>query len=285
MGYEHRAHTLSFLFWLRASPSRASMGFPDLPHFVCADRVIPLPLTLAIPFLAGKARLHVQPTLKEKIVPVLVACEYSQIVTSALRVAGIEAYSCDILNTEGNSEWHIVGDAIEIARNREWDGIIAHPPCTYLANSGVRWLYTESGIRNCARWDAMYKGAQFFRQLWECKTPCLCIENPIPHKYAAQHIEQYDQIVQPWMFGDNETKAICLWLKGLPPLIPPVTRKPENVEARVWRMPPGPDRQKERSRFFPGVARAMAEQWAFYLKPPGSASRKEYIKPSQLTLF
>lgn len=185
---------------------------------------------------------------------VLVACEYSAIVRDAFRAKGHDAWSCDILPTEGNPDYHIQGDAIEAAYGGGWDMMIAHPPCTYLANSGVRWLDTQPGRRL-----KMFDAAKFFLNILYAPIPLKAIENPIQHRHAQ--LPKHDQVIQPWMFGDNETKAVCLWLRGLPKLVPQVTVKPENVMARVWRMPPGPNRQKERSRFFPGIAKAMAEQW------------------------
>jgi hypothetical protein len=184
---------------------------------------------------------------------VLVACEYSAIVRDAFRALGHDAWSCDILPTEGDPAYHIQGDVLKIL-NDGWDLMIAHPPCTYLANSGVRWLYSQDD-----RMAKMLIGAQFFRDILEAPIPRIAVENPIQHKHAG--LPKADQIVQPWMFGENETKAVCLWLKNLKPLRPAVVKKPETVEARVWRMAPGPNRQKERSRFFKGIADAMAEQW------------------------
>jgi hypothetical protein len=137
---------------------------------------------------------------------------------------------------------------------REWDLIIAHPPCTRLTNAGVRWLHERN------LWDELYAACEFFRLFLNHPCPRIAIENPIPHKYALERIgRKYDQCVQPWQFGHGETKAVCLWLKGLPKLQP--TDVVEGREARVHRMPPGPDRAKERSRFFTGIAEAMADQW------------------------
>ena len=173
------------------------------------------------------------------VVRVLIACEYSQIVTKAFRDRGHEAYSCDILPTEGNPSYHLQGNVLHhlqgIVSNDEltpWDLMIAHPPCTYLANSGVRWLYEKTG-----RMFDMVDGARFFTRLLEAPVPRICVENPIPHKHAC--LPKYDQIVQPWMFGGNESKATCLWLRNLPPLVPMVTEKPDKLEQRVWRMPSG----------------------------------------------
>lgn len=190
---------------------------------------------------------------------VLVACEFSGTVRDAFIAKGHDAVSCDLLPTESPGP-HIQGDVLDVIDDG-WDMMIAHPPCTFLANSGVRWLYTDynTKVKNYARWAEMRKAKQFFRELLEAPIPLIAIENPIQHKHGK--IKQQDQTLQPWMFGDNETKAVCLWLKGLPPLVPTITKKPYDVVSRVWRMPLGPDRQKERSRFFPGMAAAMAEQW------------------------
>lgn len=186
----------------------------------------------------------------------LVGCEYSQIVTAALRDRGVEAYSCDILPTEGNQEWHIQGDVLDLLDDG-WDLGIFHPVCRYLANSGVRWLY-----RDIDRWPKLFESAEFFLRLLNAPIEKIACENSIMHKYGTQLVgRKPDQIVQPWMFGDLETKGVALWLKNLPLLVPDTTTKPDGVIARVHNMPPGPKREKERSRFFHGIARAMAEQW------------------------
>lgn len=185
---------------------------------------------------------------------VLVACEFSGTVRDAFIRAGHDAMSCDLLPSESDFGPHYQGDVKDILRDG-WDLMIAHPPCTYLANSGVRWLYEQEGRR-----DAMLGAADFFWKLLTAPIPHVVIENPIQHRHCM--LPRPTQIVQPWMFGDNQTKAVCLWLSlGLPHLVPAITKKPDNVEAKVWRMAPGPNRQKERSRFFIGIANAMAEQW------------------------
>lgn len=186
---------------------------------------------------------------------VLIACEYSGIVRDAFTAKGHEAWSCDILpsETEGNHHEGFLEDVI--GSGREWDLIIGHPPCTRLCNSGVRWL----GERNL--WNELSSATAFFNMIKGRDCPRIAIENPIPHKYAVKEIGKYDQIVQPWQFGHGETKAICLWLKGLPPLIS--TQIVEGREARVHKMAPGKDRQKERSRFYTGIAEAMANQWNY----------------------
>ena len=185
---------------------------------------------------------------------VLVACEYSGRVREAFRKLGHDAWSCDLLDAEDASQFHIKGDVLDLLGNG-WDLLIAHPPCTYLCNSGVRWLRTQEG-----RWDQMRQGAEFFKIFMDAPVAHIAIENPIMHKYAVEIIgKRQDQIIQPWQFGHGETKATGLWLKNLPPLTP--TRIVEGREQRVHRMSPGPDRWKERSRTFKGIADAMAQQW------------------------
>jgi hypothetical protein len=185
---------------------------------------------------------------------VLVGCEFSQVVTKAFRDRGFEAYSCDLLPTEGNSDWHIQGDVLDYLEDG-WDLAVFFPPCTYLCNSGVRWLYTQKG-----RLDKLNNAAVFFRKLLNAPIPKICAENPIPHTYAIAIIgRKYDQLIQPWMFGHGETKATCLWLKNLPKLEP--TNIVNGREGRVWKESPGKDRWKRRSRTYQGIAEAMAEQW------------------------
>jgi len=189
---------------------------------------------------------------------VLVACEYSAIVRDAFRRRGHDAWSCDLVETEGDSRFHIKGCALKVSVQQNWDLLIAHPPCTYLANSGVRWLYEKEN-----RWQDMNEAAFFFRLLlYSSRAKRVAVENPIMHKHAVKIVgRKHDQVVQPWHFGNSQSKAICLWLYNLPFLKPLYAQKPDNTEQKCWRMPPGPDRQKERSRFFPEVADVMAEQW------------------------
>jgi hypothetical protein len=184
---------------------------------------------------------------------VLIACEFSGIVREAFKSKGHNAWSCDLLPTDipGN---HLIGDVRKYIFN-DWDMMIAHPPCTYLCNSGVRWLKS-----NPVRWEQMLDGAQFFKTLWsmrELPISKICIENPIPHKHAS--LPKYSQIIQPWQFGHGEIKATCLWLSGLPLLQP--TSIVNGRTPRVHHASPGPDRWKERSRTYQGIANAMAEQW------------------------
>ena len=186
---------------------------------------------------------------------VLVACEYSGIVRDAFTARGHFAMSCDILETESDGE-HFTGDVREVLDPIwSWDLMIAHPPCTYLANSGVSWLH-----RDTSRWPKLFDAADFFCELMAADIPMIAVENPIMHKYARRLVGfRQDQVVQPWMFGHGEQKATCLWLKGLPHLRP--TDIVEGREQRIWKLPPSKDRWKLRSETFQGIANAMAEQW------------------------
>ena len=184
---------------------------------------------------------------------VLIACEFSGIVREAFTAKGHDAWSCDLLDTEILGQ-HIQEDVSDIL-NEVWDLMVAHPPCTYLCNSGVRWLYHSKNT--VERWDLMKEASNFFSELWDADIKKICIENPIPHKYGA--LPKYNQIVQPWMFGDGETKATCLWLKNLPKLAP--TKIVSGRKPTVHYEPPGPERQKNRSRTYKGIAAGMAEQW------------------------
>ena len=211
---------------------------------------------------------------------VLVACEESQTVCKAFRERGHRAYSCDILPCSGgHPEWHICDDVLKYidppgkfytqAGTPEfvlkWDMMIAHPPCTRLANSGVRWLKERD------LWRELEDAVVFFNQLKYADIEKIAIENPIPHKYARDGFEEYpgyipfegigkyDQLIQPWQFGHGETKATCLWLKNLPKIKP--TDIVSGRDGRIWKIPPSPERAKERSKTFPGIASAMAEQW------------------------
>ena len=184
---------------------------------------------------------------------VLIGCEYSGVVREAFRKRGHDAWSCDLLPSEDDSTFHIQGDVLELL-SYKWDMGIFHPPCTRLCNSGVCWL----AKRNL--WADMKEAANFFRVLLNAPIDKICLENPIPHKYALEEIEQkYTQIIQPWQFGHGETKATCLWLKNLPKLTP--TNIVEGREQRIHKMPPSENRWKERSRTFQGIAEAMATQW------------------------
>src|SRR6185437_16681351 len=192
----------------------------------------------------------------------LVACEFSGVVRSAFLARGHNAWSCDILPAEDNGHRHYQMDALEALKS-PWDLLIAHPPCTYLTNSGVRWLYKDGRLENGRdeqRWRDMALAALFFRRMLEAPVPRICVENPIMHGYARELVEADPaQIIQPWQFGHGEIKATGLWLKNLPPLQP--TNIVEGRTPRVHHASPGPDRWKERSRTLAGIAAAMAAQW------------------------
>jgi hypothetical protein len=180
----------------------------------------------------------------------LVGCEFSGVVRRALRDRGVDAYSCDLLPSEDDSPHHLRGDVLEVI-NDGWDLGIFHPPCTDIAVSGARHFKEKIA-------DGRQEGAlEFVRKLMGANIPKIAIENPV--SVISSKIRKPDQIIQPWMFGHGETKATCLWLKGLSKLSP--TNVVDGREARIHRMPPGKDRWKERSRTFEGIARAMAEQW------------------------
>jgi len=181
---------------------------------------------------------------------VLVACEFSGVVRRAFRERGHEAWSCDLLPAEDGSSFHFQYDVLEAwPPAARWDLMVAHPPCTHLAVSGARWFKDKQSEQAAA--------LEFARRLMDAPIPRICIENPIG--IISSRIRKPDQIVQPWMFGHGETKATCLWLKGLPLLVP--TDVVEGRVARVHRESPGPERWKNRSRTLPGLAAAMADQW------------------------
>ena len=181
---------------------------------------------------------------------VLVACEYSGRVREAFRRRGHDAWSCDLLPAEDGSQWHYRDDCLRVLAGEEWEMMIAHPPCTHLAVSGSRHMAAKRADGRQA--DAL----AFVRALMEQPMPW-AIENPV--SVISTAIRRPDQIIQPWMFGHGETKATCLWLNGLAPLY--ATRRVCGREPRVHRMSPSPERWKERSRTYEGIAEAMAEQW------------------------
>lgn len=197
---------------------------------------------------------------------VLVACEFSGRVREAFANRGHYAVSCDLLETElpeSQNSKHYLGDVRDILGD-DWDLIIAHPPCTYLAQSGVQWLKKVPG-----RWEQMIDAVKFFNLFLSHPCERICIENPIMHSHAKQGllVKDYTQKIQPYFFGHPERKQTCLWLKNLPKL-----KVTNNLEQQVLFMhkadkdkvhwePPGPERQKNRSRTYLGVAKAMAAQW------------------------
>lgn len=200
---------------------------------------------------------------------VLVACEYSGIVRDAFRKRGHDAWSCDLLPCDGAQTYHLQGDVRRVLGGvipedmgghciggrrapifRAWDLMIAHPPCTHLAVSGARWFKDKQ--------REQAEALDFVRTLLDAPIPRIALENPV--SIISTKIRKPDQTIQPWQFGHGEVKATCLWLKNLPPLMP--TKIVEGRTARVHRMPPSPDRWKERSRTLQGIAEAMAAQWS-----------------------
>jgi hypothetical protein len=196
--------------------------------------------------------------------PILVACECSGVIRRALRDRGHDAWSCDLKPAEDGSPFHIRGDALAAAYGQPWDAMIAHPECTFLANSGAKHLY--AGMSNVNgpdgdRWARMGAATAFFMALWNAPIPRIAIENPIMlgHPRRLFGIPAPTQTVQPWWFGHGETKATCLWLKGFPQLRK--TNEVDGREQRIFRMAPGPNRKTDRSRTYAGLAAAIADQW------------------------
>ena len=192
---------------------------------------------------------------------ILVACEESQAVTKELRKLGHEAYSCDILECSGgHPEWHLQCDVIPLLKLK-WDMMIAFPPCTYLSNAGARHLF-RGGVLNVERYKKGLEAKKFFMELLNADCPKVAVENPVSSR--IYEMPAYTQEIQPWQFGHAVQKKTRLWLRGLPELIPTEIVSPECGchEAGTWFMKGGKDRQRNRAKTFPGIARAMAEQWA-----------------------
>ena len=192
-------------------------------------------------------------------VRVLVACEFSGVVRDAFQAAGHDAWSCDLLDTERRGK-HYRGDVFDLLNDGEgWDLMIAHPPCTHLAVSGAAWFAQKkaSGVQAQA--------LDFVRRLLDASVDRIALENPV--SVISTHIRKPDQIIQPWMFGEPEQKATCLWLKNLPKLVPTndvreaMAKLPRRLRERKHYTSPGPDRWKIRSRTVQGIATAMASQW------------------------
>lgn len=195
-------------------------------------------------------------------VRVLIACEFSGKVRDAFRRKGHEAYSCDLLPSEGEfKQFHFKEDVLDIINDYQFDLMIAHPPCTHLAVSGARWFRDKQAEQ--------IKALQFVNMLMNSWIEKICIENPI--SIISSKIRKPDQIIQPWQFGHGETKATCLWLKNLPKLVS--TNIVDGREGKCWKMPPSPDRAKLRSITYTGIANAMAEQWG----KEASVSGKERV--------
>lgn len=220
---------------------------------------------------------------------VLIACEESQVVCIAFRKFGIEAYSCDIQEPSGgHPEWHILGDALEAVRGGQvttmdgqvhyvgrWDLLIAHPPCTYLTNAGARHIWANHQLQP-ERVKLGIKARDLFMRFWWADVPRIVIENPVPSSIFC--LPEYSQIVQPYYFGDDVTKKTCLWCKGVPLLVPTnivtprtyreMAMKDGTVRRSCWEMEQRgskEERAKARSKTFPGIAAAMAEQWGALL--------------------
>lgn len=207
---------------------------------------------------------------------ILIACEFSGIVRTAFEKLGWDAWSIDLLPTEKPGK-HLQADILDVLDGVRFKGfpplsyfdlMIAHPPCTYLTNSGVCWLYKQDG-----RWKKMEDGAKFFKTLLEVNIFHKAIENPIMHKHAVTIIgRRQDQIIQPYMFGHAERKATCLWLENLPKLKPTknvkieMERLSKKESQRIYYASPEKERWKIRSRTFEGIAEAMATQWTDYLQ-------------------
>jgi len=194
---------------------------------------------------------------------ILIGCEESQEVTNAFRELGHNAFSCDLQECSGgHPEWHLQMDVFDAIKLKKWDMGIFFPTCTYLCISANKWYKDQpkrkSGTlvgaeRRAARVDAI----RFFMSLYNCEIPLVAIENPIG--VISSEFRKPDQVLQPWMFGHGETKATCLWLRGLPKLIP--TDIVDGREQMIFRLSDTKDRAKIRSKTYPGIAKAMAEQW------------------------
>lgn len=184
---------------------------------------------------------------------ILIACEFSGIVRDSFRRYGHTAISCDLLLSEKPGP-HVIGNVLKVIKDHPFDMMIAHPPCTYLAVSGARWWKDRK--------QEQEEAIEFFRELMSANIPKIAIENPIG--IISTRIRKPDQIIQPWQFGHGETKATCLWLKKLPLL------KPTNIvsgrEPKTHWEKPGPDRWKNRSRTYTGIAEAMAQQWGNFVE-------------------
>ena len=206
---------------------------------------------------------------------ILVNCEESQAVTIALRALGHNAFSCDLLECSGgHPEWHLQMDAIKALTFKKWDMLIAFPPCTYLTVSANKWYKDQpprksGALVGAARRQARKEAIQFFMAMVNADIPMIAVENPIG--IMSTKYRKPDQIIQPWQFGHGETKATCLWLKGLPQLTP--TNVVEGREENIWKMSPTKDpneRTKMRSKTYSGIAEAIANQFSAY-------AEKQYI--------
>lgn len=221
---------------------------------------------------------------------ILVGCEYSGVVRRAFREIGHDAWSCDILPAEDRSEFHYQCDVHDVM-NHGWDIGIFFPPCTYLSRSGRRWLFEANSavepLKGAARWKAMHAGAALFRDCLNAPIERVAVENPRMHEFAVTLVGGgADQYVQPWMFGHKEIKETGIRLRNLPRLtatqiVGPPPRDPleRRKWARIHRMSPGKNRGQERSRFLPGIAAAMANQWGSLAGAQETSTRPAFMTP------
>lgn len=209
-------------------------------------------------------------------IKVLIGCETSGVVRRAFLDAGYDAWSCDILPSDDGSNRHIQDDVRNVIRMENWDFLsVQHPPCTRLCNSGVRWLTSPPANKTLEQmWLELEQGAELFSDVWNADIPHIAVENPVMHRHAKARIRNYQkfsQSVQPWQFGDdiegpdNVKKRTCLWLRGLPNLIHTGSLDGKTARDDIHKASPGPERWKIRSKFFPGLAKAMVDQWGKYI--------------------
>lgn len=233
-----------------------------------------------------------------KILPFLIACEYSNTVAGALRDRGFEAYSCDLRESEGPSRWHIQDDVRKNLQPGRWAAAICHPYCTFNTLAGIRWMYHPDDTalpqpdrrrhpRYPNRMRDFLEGALLFSDLMAAPIEFVACENSKPHGLAMSVLGRPTQTVQPWDFGSPFTKGASLWLKGLPNLTPTHTKSQVLAEhgeivARCHLMPPGTEREKERSRFDPAIAAAMAQQWGDHIV--AAAATKRTFMPMQMEI-
>lgn len=203
---------------------------------------------------------------------VLIGCETSGIVRDAFLSAGHDCWSCDVLPSDTPSNRHIQDDVRNVMNYERWDFMaVMHPPCTRLCNSGVRWLHKAPPNKTLDQmWRDLDEGCALFSDVWNADIPLIAVENPIMHKYAKERIRNFEephQKVQPWEFAtsdaspDNVTKKTCFWLKGLPPLQTTGTVDGSTARDECHKAAPSADRWKIRSKFYHGIASAMADQW------------------------
>ena len=207
---------------------------------------------------------------------VLIGCETSGIVREAFLALGHDAWSCDLLPSDKPSNRHIVADVRDVLKMGGWDLLmVAHPPCPRLCNSGVRWLHKAPPHKTKAdMWKELDEGCSLFSDVWNADVPFVAVENPVMHKHAKSRIRNYQhfsQSIQPWQFGtdekgtDNVKKRTCLWLRDLPNLIPTGTLDGSTARDECHKASPSKDRWKIRSKFYEGIAKAMASQWTHFM--------------------